>query len=62
MQDTVSASLKGGISWLEIPRNDKEFINFLKEVVGVLEQSNPPGGNPECEWCRYRDTSRRIGW
>jgi CRISPR/Cas system-associated exonuclease Cas4 (RecB family) len=62
MQDTISASLKGGVSWLEIQRNDKDFINFLKEVVIVLEQPHPPGGNPECEWCRYRDTSRRMGW
>jgi len=61
MHTNQSASLSGRLSWIEIQRNDKDFLRFLKEVVTVLEQPKPPGGNPACEWCKYRDTSRRIG-
>lgn len=56
-----SAILSGGISWIEIPRDDKAFLEFLEEVVSVLELPAPPGGSPSCECCRYRDASRRTG-
>jgi hypothetical protein len=56
-----SASLYGRMSWIEVLRNDKGFFEFLKEVVSVLEQPDPPGGSASCEWCQYRDTSRRTG-
>jgi len=56
-----SALLSGAISWIEIPRNNDTFFEFLGEVMSVLEQPSPPGGSPSCEWCRYRDTSRRTG-
>lgn len=59
--DEGSASLSGALSWLEIPRNDEAFRAFLAEVLAVLDQPNPPPATPECEWCRYRDLSRRTG-
>lgn len=55
------ASLTGGLGWIEAPRNDAAFFEFLAEVLDVLEQATPPGGSPFCEWCQYRDTSRRTG-
>jgi hypothetical protein len=54
------ASLSGGLSWIEIPRKDDKFMEFLSEVLSVLEMPEPPGGSPTCEWCQYRDTSRRT--
>jgi len=56
-----AASLGGALSWIEIRRNDKEFFEFLREVISVLEQPTLPGGSPSCEWCQYRDTGRRTG-
>jgi hypothetical protein len=56
-----SALLRGKLSWFEIRRDDKAFLDFLKEVISVLEQSSAPGGSPSCEWCNYRDTGRRTG-
>ncbi len=56
-----SALLSGGLAWLEIPRDDNMFFDFLKEVMSVLKQPQAPGGSPSCRWCQYRDTSRRTG-
>lgn len=56
-----SAVLNGGLSWLEIPRDNNKFLTFVESVIGVLEKQEPPGGTPSCKWCQYRDTSRRTG-
>ena len=56
-----TASLSGGLTWIEIPRDHAGFLAFLAEVLDVLDRPNPPGGAPSCEWCIYRDTSRRTG-
>jgi hypothetical protein len=55
-----NALLEGSLSWIEIPREDDKFMKFLSEVISVLELPEPPGGSPTCEWCQYRDTSRRT--
>jgi hypothetical protein len=54
-------SLQGSMDWIEITRDDNSFMSFLDEMLSVLNQSTPPGGSPACEWCQYRDTSRRTG-
>ena len=54
-------ALTGGLSWIEIPRDDAMLFGFLAEVLSVLERAEPPGGAPLCEWCVYRDASRRTG-
>lgn len=53
--------LTGGLQWIEIPRNDAAFLQFLREILQVLEQPEAPGGSPSCPWCGYRDASRRTG-
>ncbi len=59
-QREIKATLSGELTWVEIPRNDRGFLRFLGEVMDVLEQPNPPSGADTCEWCRYRDASRRT--
>lgn len=54
------ATLAGSLSWIEVPRDDGSFMEFLSEVLSILEMPEPPGGSPRCEWCQYRDTSRRT--
>jgi hypothetical protein len=54
-------ALTGGLSWVEIPRDDGLLFGFLAEVLSVLERPEPPGGAPLCGWCVYRDASRRTG-
>ena len=55
-----SIALDGGISWLEIPRDEKMFLRFIGQVLSVLEKPDPPKAAPECDWCRYRRASRRT--
>jgi hypothetical protein len=54
-------ALTGGLTWLEIPREDARLLGFLAEVLSTLERPLPPGGTPLCPWCVYRDVSRRTG-
>ncbi len=55
------ATLAGGLRWIEVPRDDATLFGFLAEVLSVLEAAEPPGGAPLCQWCVYRDASRRTG-
>jgi hypothetical protein len=54
-------ALSGGLSWVEIPRDDATLFGLLAEMLSVLDRAEPPGGAPLCEWCVYRDASRRTG-
>ncbi len=53
-------ALSGGLSWIEIPRDEGALYGFLAEALSVLEHPQPPGGAPLCPWCVYRDASRRT--
>ncbi|HKW87413.1 MAG TPA: PD-(D/E)XK nuclease family protein [Candidatus Acidoferrales bacterium] len=56
---TISeASLTGKLSWISIERDDRKFLSFIGEILEVLEKPNPPAA-VECEWCRYREASRK---
>jgi hypothetical protein len=52
------ASLTGGMSWIPVERDDKKFFAFLGEILEVLERPGPPPAEG-CEWCEYREASRR---
>jgi hypothetical protein len=54
-------ALVGPLRWIEVPRDDGAFFGFLAEVISVLDAPEPPGGAPMCQWCVYRDASRRTG-
>jgi len=60
-ENHTAAALTGSIGWVGIPRNDATFFAFLGEVLSLLELPNPPSAAPSCEWCQYRDKSRRTG-
>jgi hypothetical protein len=54
-------ALSGGVSWLEIRRDDSRLFGFLAEALSALERPEAPGGAALCPWCVYRDASRRTG-
>lgn len=58
VRETDKALLAGGITWIEIQRNDKEFFDFLKEVMALLRMPSPPPANHDCQYCKYRENSR----
>lgn len=45
-------NLTGSIQWIEIERNDQGFINFIKEVIGILD-GPLPDPHPDCKWCSF---------
>jgi len=54
----AAAHLDGKLSWIELRRDDDAFLAFLRRVVAVLAQPEPPDPAPDCGWCRYRRESR----
>jgi hypothetical protein len=49
--DPVGAALTGDLQWIEIERDADAFVAFLREVVSVLDQPEPPLPDPDCPWC-----------
>ena len=49
------AGLYGDLRWIEVPRDDLGFAQFLGTVVSVLEHDDPPRPAPSCSWCAMSD-------
>lgn len=58
--DTGLHSYEGKVSWIEIPRNDKNFLKFIGEVLGLLELPTPPDPSQNCNWCNYTNKLKNI--
>ena len=54
----TSLNLSGPATWVECPLDKAGFLNFMEEVLTLLEQSKPPEPNPECPFCAYRASAR----
>ncbi len=52
------AELQGRVAWVELPRDDGAFADFVAGVLEVLEAPSPPPPDPFCEWCIYRGVRR----
>ena len=48
-------SYEGEAVFKEFPRDDKKFLDFLKEVTSLLQQPTPPPPGNECEFCKYKE-------
>jgi hypothetical protein len=55
--DGARASLVGDVHWLEVPRDDDGFLEFLADVVGLLEQGAVPLPAVGCPWCSWRGSA-----
>jgi hypothetical protein len=51
----------GNVSWMEIPRDDAGFMQFLGEVMAILELPTPPEAGESCGYCQYREHARKHG-
>lgn len=51
--------LTGSIHWIEIERNDKGFMNFIKEVIGILDGPFPEPQS-DCKWCSFSSKIQSI--
>jgi len=52
----------GNVTWLECPLDYNNFFSFLEGVLQVLDDPSPPESNENCNYCRYRDSSRTTGF
>jgi hypothetical protein len=52
----------GEMSWLEVPKDEPGFLDFIDQIMVVLGGSEPPPPGPECGYCRYREGARDSGW
>lgn len=60
-QDEVgSLSYIARIHWVEIEKNEQAFLDFLDEVMNILESPHPPEPSPDCKWCNYHERLRRL--
>jgi len=41
------------IKWVEIQKDNERFLEFIEQVLGVLESPSPPASSPDCKWCKY---------
>ena len=51
----------GNPSWIEIPRDDGQFLEFLGRVVDLLALPEAPPADPDCLFCKYRASARDTG-
>jgi len=53
-------SYEAEISWVEINKDEQGFLDFIDELLDVLELPAAPEHSPECQWCRYTNKLSRI--
>lgn len=60
-QDNIELlSYDAKIHLIEIERNDQGFMDFIGEILTLLESSEYPESAPKCKWCKYIRELRRI--
>ena len=52
----------GDVTWQEVPRDDGTFLQFLGEVLNILEQPTPPAPAEKCPYCQYRQPPQSSFW
>jgi hypothetical protein len=53
---------EGEVTWLECPKDEGGFLDFIDNILNLLDAPNPPPANPKCSFCNYRDNARRTGY
>lgn len=48
------------ITWIEIKKDEKGFLQFIDRVLDVLELPEAPEQSPGCQWCDYLSKLNRI--
>jgi len=52
-QSTERLSYEADITWVEIKKDEPSFLNFIDELLDVLESPIVPQHSPDCPWCKY---------
>lgn len=51
----------GEVTWQEIPKDEDKFLDFIRQVLTLLSQPEPPAAAEGCGFCAYREEARRHG-
>lgn len=43
---------QGEVKWIDIPRDDQNFLSFVGETMKILDGPIPEA-DPKCNWCKY---------
>ena len=46
-------SYEAEITWIEIRKDEDNFLEFIDGVLDVLELTEAPEHSPNCQWCGY---------
>ncbi len=52
-QSIERLSWEAKITWIEIRKDEEGFLEFIDEVLDVLELPEAPEHSPNCQWCGY---------
>jgi hypothetical protein len=52
-QSIEQLSYEADITWVEIKKDEPSFLNFIDELLDVLESPIAPEHSPDCPWCEY---------
>ena len=58
--DVEYQSFRGKAVWIEVARNNEQFMTFLREVMSVLDKDSPPDSSPDCNWCQHRIRMKKF--
>jgi len=53
-------SYEADITWMEIEKDEAGFLNFIDQVLDVLESPETPECSPNCQWCSYIDKLNTV--
>ena len=48
-------------TWVDVPRDEVTFLEFLKNVIMLLDQATPPDSDANCGLCNYRKIYNEAG-
>jgi len=60
LSNTKEYLFKNIVKWQEIPRDDKKFFSFLREVVALLSKGKLPDSGHNCSHCKYVENSKNF--
>ena len=51
---------EGQVTWLDCPKDEGAFLDFIDQVLVVLDQPEPPPASQNCGFCKYREDARQT--
>ena len=62
-QQTIERlSYEAEITWMEIRKDEEDFLEFIDQVLDVLELPEPPVQSLNCQWCNYIYKLNENSW